>query len=127
MTLDAELALIVDGRGTCARRNSDADETGHRERAQELRLRRQIAEALAEEERWRDRAEGFGAHALGTAASDVQVDARRQQRLVRIAMVELVFNAGGEIVEPALGLAFIRAQPFVGCAETDTEILRHSF
>ncbi len=43
LTLDADLALVADRCGARARRNTDADESGHRERTQELRLRLQIA------------------------------------------------------------------------------------
>src|SRR4029453_12441194 len=124
MALDALLAFVVDGGRAGSRRDAVADESGHRERTQVLHLLRQVAEALAEEQRRSERAERFSADALCAPTADVRVDADRQQRLVRVILVELVLDAGLEVVEAALRVAFVGLHLLVRRSEPDAEVLR---
>src|SRR5881275_1948595 len=118
VTLDGVLAFVACRGGARARGNAVAHQSRHGKRSQVLHIRRQIAEAFAEEERRREGAERFGADALRSAVSDIPVYARGQDRLVLVALIELVLDAGGEIVEPALRVAAVRREPLVSRAET---------
>src|SRR5262249_5259493 len=61
MLIDAPLAVLVDARAAGARRDADSELAGDREWPQELRIFRQVAEALAEENRRREGAERLAA------------------------------------------------------------------
>src|SRR5438105_6982362 len=124
MALYADIAVRADGRSARARGYGEPGNAGNGEWPQVARACSQIAESLAEKQRRRHRAERWRPDALRARAADVPVDARRNNRLVLVAFVELVFHARREIVEPALLFAFIRTKLPVGHAEPDTELWR---
>src|SRR5205823_13332266 len=68
-----------------------------------------------------------GADALRSAAADVPVDPRGKDRLVLVALVKLVLDARGEIVESALRVAAVRLYLLVRRTESDAEIFGDPF
>src|SRR6185437_2159376 len=90
MLLDGFVAVLVRRGRALAARDADAHRSGERERAQPLRVVAQVAEALAEEYRRRDGAEGLGADALRAARADVPVHADGRDGLALVVLVELV-------------------------------------
>src|SRR5690349_6592904 len=98
MPLDAGPPLVVEGRAARARRDRDAHLAGDRERAEVLEVVGQIAETLAEEERRREGRERFRADALRAAAADIDVEARRENGLARLVLVELIFETRFQVV-----------------------------
>src|SRR5205807_9253831 len=105
-----------------AARNANAHRTGQRDGAQVHRAVGQVAEAFAEEKRRRQGTERLRTDALRAAATDVPVDTCRQDRLVLVALVELVLDARGDIVEAALGVAAVRPQLPVRRPEADAQV-----
>src|SRR5207237_2097096 len=97
------------------------------ERAQIFQLIRQVAEPFAEEQRRREGRKGFRADALRSAAADIPIDAGGDNRLVLVALIKLVLDACGEIVESALRVAAIRLHLLVCRAESDAEIFSDPF
>src|SRR5438105_2007054 len=112
MTLDVDVAFIVDRRGAGARWNGDAELSGDREGTQIFHLVPEVAATLAEKEQRRKRRKRFCADALRSASAESPIDAGRHNRLVLVALIELVFGAQREIVESALRIAAVRPQFF---------------
>ena len=125
MLLHAYVAFVADRRAARARWNADAHLLGDSERTQEFHLRRQIAEALAEEQRRGPGGKRFRADALRSGASDIDVEARGDNRFVLVVLVELVFETRRDIIEPALALAIFRLNLLVQRAQADAEVLGH--
>src|SRR5262245_57759617 len=78
-----------------------ADLAGQREWSRPAHRIWEIAQALADEQRRRDRTEALGAHPLGAAIAPFDRERRRQHQFLRGIREELVFERGLQILEPA--------------------------
>src|SRR5262249_26177418 len=90
---------------------------------QELRFRGQVTEALADEQRRCEGAERFRADALRPRSPDIDIETHRRDGFLFGVLVELVLEAGGNVVEATLPLAAFRLQLLVKRAQTDAEVL----
>src|SRR5215467_12496165 len=126
MLLDAQLALVADGRAAPARWDADPELPCDREGAQKLHVIGQVAEALAEENRRGEGTEGLRADALRAGAAEVGIDPDGRDGLARLIPVELVFETDSQIVPPALGISTIGLELLVHGAEPHAEVLGDS-
>src|SRR5690348_12056805 len=101
------VAVLVHCRSAAAGGEGDAGARGDGERLEVTKAVGQVAEAIAVEERRRHGAERLGADAARTGAAEVQVEPHGGDRLVSVALVELVFQARRDVVEAVLRRAVL--------------------
>ena len=99
-----------------------AERARHRHRLHEVERVGQVAEALAEEERGRDRVEPLGADLAIARAADVPGDPGGQQHLVRVTFEKDVLQSDLEVVEAGHRLAVIGVEQPPVAAEAEAEV-----
>ena len=124
LAIERHAAVALDDLGDAgvARRNGDAEGASQRQRPDELQRLRQVAEALAPEERGGDRVERLGADLLAAGAADVPAQPGRQQHLVLGVLEEHVLQRHFHVVEAVEQRGLVGVEELVGAGQRDAEV-----
>src|SRR5437867_7446104 len=104
-----------------ASRERDAERSRERDGLDRIERVRQIAEALSEEQRGRDRVVLLGIHPMAAGPADIPGQTHRGERLVRVALEEDVLDGDLEVVEAGDGLPAVRVERPPGATEAKSE------